>query len=221
MPILSDLLDELRKSGPIVKRVADSLELYVTGSQNVFNHRTNVDLSNRIVCFDIRRLGKQLKKLGMLVVQDIVWNKVSANREKKIPTYYFIDEFHLLLRDEQTAEYSIEMWKRFRKWGGKPCGITQNVTDLLMSSQIENIFKNSDFVYMLNQAAGDRDILAEKLNISLKLQEYIKNSKPGHGLIKYGEILLPFEDNFPRDTKMYKLLNTKPSEETKVELVKV
>ena len=227
MPILEDLYNELLQEGPVVKHIADSLEMYVKGSQNVFNHRTNVDINNRVVCFDIKKLGKQIKKIGMLIIQDIVWNKVSRNRDNKIPTYYYIDEFHLLLRDEQTAEYSAEMWKRFRKWGGKPCGITQNVSDLLMSLQIENIFKNSDLVYMLNQAPGDRDILAEKLNISTKLQKYIKNSKPGHGLIKYGSIILPFEDDFPKDTTMYKLLNTKPSEfeseaeaEKKIELVK-
>ena len=176
MPILEDLLKELRENGgDIAKRVANSLEMYVTGSQNVFNHRTTVDLNNRIICFDIKQLGNQLRKVGMLIVQDQVWNRVSLNRGNK-STRYYIDEFHLLLKEEQTAKYSVEMWKRFRKWGGIPTGITQNIKDLLQSQEIENIFDNSDFIYMLNQAAGDRDILAEKLHISDQQLKYVTNA---------------------------------------------
>ena len=134
---------------------AAALELYVHGSLNVFNHRTNVDINNRIVCFDIKELGKQLKSLGMLVIQDQVWNRVSQNRDQGKSTWYFVDEFHLLLRGE-VASWSVEIWKRFRKWGGIPTGITQNIKDLLSSPEIENIFENSDFVYLLNQASGDR-----------------------------------------------------------------
>ena len=212
MPILSDLLERLRKAGPVVKQVADSLSMYVTGSQKVFNHRTNVDLSNRIVCFDIKKLGSQLKPLGMLIVQEFVWNKVSENREKKKSTYYYIDEFHLLLREAQTAKYSVEIWKRFRKWGGIPTGITQNVKDFLLSPEVENIFDNSAFVYMLNQAPGDRDILSQKFGISEKMQKYITNAKPGCGIIKFDSIMLPFCDRFPQDSKMYQLLTTKPTE---------
>ena len=117
----------------------------------------HVELDNRIVCFDIKELGKQLKKIGMLIIQDQVWNRVTINREAHKSTRYYIDEFHLLLKEEQTAAYSVEIWKRFRKWGGIPTGITQNVKDLLASREIENIFENSDFLYMLNQAAGDRE----------------------------------------------------------------
>lgn len=119
-------------------------------------------MDNRIICFDIKSLGKTLKKLGMLVVQDAVWNRVTVNREMHKFTRFYIDEFHLLLKDELTAAYSMEIWKRFRKWGGIPTGITQNVKDFLASKEIENIFDNSDFVYMLNQGADDRDILAQK-----------------------------------------------------------
>ena len=141
MPILGDLYDELlRQPEPEAARVAAALELYVSGSLNVFNHRTNVELSNRLVCFDIKQLGKQLKKLGMLIVQDQVWNRVTINRAEKKSTRYYMDEFHLLLKEEQTAAYSVEIWKRFRKWGGIPTAITQNVKDLLSSREVENIF---------------------------------------------------------------------------------
>ena len=141
MPILEDLYNLLRKQEePEAQRLATALEIYVNGSLKVFNHRTNVELNNRLVCFDIKDLGKQLKKLGMLIVQDQVWNRVTVNRAAHKSTRYYIDEFHLLLKEEQTAAYSVEIWKRFRKWGGIPTGITQNVKDLLASREIENIF---------------------------------------------------------------------------------
>ena len=133
------------------------------------------------------------------------------SRNKKA-TRYYIDEFHLLLKEPQTAKYSVEMWKRFRKWGGVPTGITQNVKDLLSSQEIENIFDNSDFVYMLNQSAGDRTILQEKLHISDEQLKYITNVGPGQGLIFYGDVILPFKDEFPRDTKLYSLMTTNPNE---------
>ena len=166
MPILEDLFNELNSMPELeAKRIAAALELYVHGSLNVFNHRTNVDMNNRLICFDIKELGKQLKKIGMLIVQDQVWNRVTLNRAEHKSTRYYIDEFHLLFEREQTAAYSIEIWKRFRKWGGIPTGITQNVKDLLSSREIENIFENSDFIYMLNQAGGDREILAKQLGL--------------------------------------------------------
>lgn len=212
MPTLENLLQALRNQGAIAARVANALEMYVTGSQNLFNHRTNVDISNRLVCYDIKELGTQLKKIAMLILQDQVWNRVSVNRELQKKTLYYIDEFHLLLRDEQTAKYSVEMWKRFRKWGGVPTGITQNVKDLLSSPEIENILDNSDFIYLLNQAAGDRDILQEKLHISNEQIKYVTDSGQGKGLIRYGKTILPFEDKFPTDTVMYSLITTKPEE---------
>lgn len=212
MPMLEDLLKALKDQGEIAMRVANSLGMYVTGSQNLFNNRTNVDIRNRLVCYDIKELGTQLKKIAMLILQDQVWNRVSLNREQNKKTLYYIDEFHLLLRDEQTAKYSVEMWKRFRKWSGVPTGITQNVKDLLTSPEIENILDNSDFIYMLNQAAGDRDILQEKLHISNEQIKYVTDSGQGKGLIRYGKTILPFEDNFPKDTVMYSLITTKPEE---------
>ena len=213
VPILGDLhrilLEQPEKE---VRLIATALEIYVSGSLNVFNHRTNVNIQNRLVCFDIKELGKQLKKLGMLIVQDQVWGRVTANRAEGRSTRYYIDEFHLLLKEEQTAAYSVEIWKRFRKWGGIPTGITQNVKDLLSSREIENIFENSDFVYMLNQAGGDRQILAKQLNISPHQLSYVTHSGEGEGLLFYGNVILPFADRFPKDTELYRIMTTKPAE---------
>ncbi len=213
MPILGDLYNELRKmTEPEAAHVATALELYVTGSLNVFNHRTNVELNNRLICFDIKQLGQQLKKLGMLIVQDQVWNRVTINRAKKKTTWYYMDEFHLLLREKQTAAYSVEIWKRFRKWGGIPTGITQNVKDLLASREVESIFENSEFVMMLNQAAGDRAELAKRLNISKHQLSHVTQSGEGEGLLFYGNVIIPFVDHFPKDTELYRIMTTKPSE---------
>ena len=210
MPILQDLYEELLRQGdPDSKDIAAGLEIYVTGSLSVFNHRTNVDINQRVVCYDIKDLGKQLKKLGMLIVQDQVWNRVTVNRYQQKTTRYYIDEFHLLLREEQTAAYSIEIWKRFRKWGGVPTGITQNVKDLLSSREVENIFENSEYICMLNQAAGDREILAEHLGISPHQMRFVTRVGEGQGLIFYGSMVMPFIDQFPKDTKMYQIMTTK------------
>ena len=213
MPILQDLYDELRRQDEKeANYLATALEIYVTGSLNVFNHRTNVDIKSRVVAYDIKELGKQLKKIGMLIVQDQVWNRVTVNREAHKSTRYYIDEMHLLLREEQTAAYTVEIWKRFRKWGGVPTGITQNVKDLLSSREVENIFENSDYIYMLNQAAGDRQILSKQLNISTHQLSYVTHSGEGEGLLFYGNIILPFTDHFPRDTELYRIMTTKPQE---------
>ena len=213
MPVLGDLYTTLRAQTEVqAQRIATALEIYVNGSLKVFNHRTNVQLDNRIVCFDIKDLGKQLKKLGMLIVQDQVWNRVTLNRFSHKSTRYYVDEFHLLLKEEQTAAYSVEIWKRFRKWGGIPTGITQNIKDLLASREIENIFENSDFIYMLNQASGDRQILAKQLNISPYQLSYVTNSGEGEGLLFYGNIIIPFKDRFNKNLKLYSLMTTKPEE---------
>ena len=213
MPILQDLYEALlNQEEKEAKHVATALEIYVTGSLNLFNHRTNVDVQNRFVCYDIKELGKQLKKIGMLVVQDQVWGRVTANRNAGKATRYYMDEFHLLLKEEQTAAYSVEIWKRFRKWGGIPTGITQNVKDLLSSREVENIFENSDFIIMLNQAAGDRQILASQLNISPHQLSYVTQSGEGEGLLFYGNVILPFVDHFPTDLELYSIMTTKLAE---------
>ena len=213
MPILGDLYKALlAQEEPEAKHVATALEIYVSGSLNVFNHRTNVELTNRLVCYDIKNLGKQLKKIGMLVVQDQVWGRVTENRSQGRSTRYYMDEMHLLLREDQTAAYTVEIWKRFRKWGGIPTGITQNVKDLLASKEVENIFENSDFIYMLNQAVGDRQILAKQLNISPHQLSYVTHSGEGEGLLFYGNVILPFVDRFPTNTELYRIMTTRLSE---------
>jgi type IV secretory pathway VirB4 component len=213
LPILEDLYYVLlSQEEKEAHHVATALEIYVKGSLNLFNHRTNVDIGNRLVCYNIKELGKQLKKLGMLVVQDQVWGRVTANREAGKATRYYMDEFHLLLKEEQTAAYSVEIWKRFRKWGGIPTGITQNIKDLLSSREVENIFENSDSIYMLNQASGDRAILARQLNISPHQLSYVTQSGAGEGLLFYGNVILPFVDHFPTDLELYRIMTTKPGE---------
>ena len=215
MPILEDLYNALlNQEEKEARHVATALEIYVKGSLNLFNHRTNVDVNNRFVCYDIKELGKQMKKIGMLIVQDQVWGRVTANRSAGKCTRYYVDEFHLLLKEEQTAAYSVEIWKRFRKWGGCPTGITQNVKDLLTSREVENIFENSDFIIMLNQAAGDRQILANTLNISPHQLSYVTHSGEDEGLLFYGNVILPFVDHFPTNLELYRIMTTKLSEVT-------
>lgn len=199
------------------RMLADFLDMEST--QIVTMHIQSVDqtaaiktIQNRLVCFDIKELGNQLKKIGMLIVQDQVWGRVTANRSAGKSTRYYIDEFHLLLKEEQTATYSVEIWKRFRKWGGLPTGITQNVKDLLRSPEIANILENSDFIYMLNQASDDRSILAQRLNISPHQLSYVTNSGEGEGLLFYGNVILPFIDRFPTDLELYRIMTTKLNE---------
>lgn len=213
IPILEDLYDSFRKSGTVEgNELADALELYVHGSLNVFNNRTTIDTNNRLICFNIKELGSNLRDLGMLVLQDHVWNKVTSNRNKNKRTWYYMDEFHKLLSEEQTSNYSIEFWKRFRKWGGIPTGITQNVKDLLLSPRIETIIDNTDFVYLLNQATSDRLILQQKFNISDYQANYITNSNEGEGLIIYNGVILPFKDKFPKNNSLYPVMTTKTDE---------
>ncbi len=230
MPILEDLYKALlhydpRTENPYMEahlcmearkqavRIANSLNLYANGSQNYFNHRTNVDSNNRILCFDIRDLSNQLKEIGMLIVQDAVWNRVSKNRERKVSTRYYCDEFHLLLKEKQTADYSIEMWKRFRKWGGIPTGLTQNVTDFLKSPDIEGIIGNSDFIYLMNAGKEDREILRKAYNLSEGQIQHITNAEPGCGLIIFDNYVIPFIDRYPTNTKTFKIMDTKPRED--------
>jgi type IV secretory pathway VirB4 component len=213
MPILQDLYELLlRQPEPEAHKISTSLEIYVTGSLSVFNHQTNVDINNRLVAFDIKELGKSLKKIGMLILEDAVWNRVTVNRASRRTTWFFIDELHLLLKDELTSSYTVEIWKRFRKWGGIPTGLTQNVKDFLSSRDVENILENSDFIILLNQAAGDRQILAKQLGISPHQLSYVTHSNAGEGLVIYGSMIIPVVDRFPKDTEIYKLLTTRPSE---------
>ncbi len=213
MPILGDLYDLLRKqTEPEAQNIATALEIYVNGSLNVFNHRSNIRMDDhRVLCFQLKSLGKALKEIGLLIMQDAVWNRVTANRSKHKTTWFYIDEFHLLLKG-QTGSFSVEIWKRFRKWGGIPSGLTQNVKDLLASREIENIFENSDFIYMLNQAQGDRQILAKQLGISPHQLSHVTHSGPGEGLLFFGNVIIPFVDHFPKDTSLYRIMTTRPEE---------
>ncbi|MCQ6339925.1 conjugal transfer protein TraE [Bacillus cereus] len=213
IPILEDLYKALVATKKTEgEELADALELYVYGSLNVFNHRTKINVNNRLICFNIKELGSNLRELGMLVLQDHVWNKVTKNRNENKKTWYYMDEFHKLLAEEQTAKYSVEFWKRFRKWGGIPTGMTQNVKDLLSSPAIETILDNTEFVYLLNQATSDRIILQSKLGISDYQAKYITNSKEGEGLIYYSGFILPFKDEFPKNNSLYPVMTTKPEE---------
>jgi type IV secretory pathway VirB4 component len=213
MPTLEDFYNVLLEQGDDdANYIAKSIEIFVKGTLNVFNHRTNVDIANRLVCYDIKDLGKTLKELGMLILQDQVWGRVTANRSSKRTTWYYCDEFHLLLKEKQTAAYCVEIWKRFRKWGGVPTALTQNVKDLLASREIENIFDNSEFILLLSQAPGDREILARKLGISDYQLSYVSHSNPGEGLIFFGNTIIPFVDQFPKSTDLYRFMTTKPQE---------
>ena len=213
LPILSDLYQALREMrNERADYVADALDIYVNGSLNLFNHHTNVDIKNRLVCFDIKDLGTQLKKMGMLIVQEMVWNRLAANRESGKYTRYYMDEFHVLLKEPQTAAYSVQIWKRFRKWGGIPTGITQNIKDLTSQQGTDNILDNTSFIYMLSQAPGDRKALTEHLNLSPHQLSHVTNVGSGEGLLFFGNTIIPFEDHFPKDTEMYRLLTTRPDE---------
>lgn len=197
---------------PEAKSLALSLELYIEGSLSVFSHHTNVDTKKRLVVYDVRDLGKQLRTFGMLIVLDQIWNKITQNRLLGKRTYIYIDEFQLLLQNEYSANYFFELWSRARKWGAIPTGITQNVETLLLSDLARRMLSNSQFIMLLNQATSDRLELAGLLNISSKQLSYVTNSEPGHGLLIAGKSIVPFIDNFPQDTKLYKMMTTKIEE---------
>ena len=230
VPILSDLYEALLKYDPRIEnpymeehlckeaqrqatRIANSLKLYVSGSQNYFNHRTNIDSQNRILCFDIKDLSAQLKEIGMLVVQDAVWNRVSKNRVRGIATRYYCDEFHLLLKEKQTADYSIEMWKRFRKWGGIPTGLTQNIVDFMQGADTEGIVGNSSFLCIFSCGPNDRKVLKEQYKLTKDQLDKITNAEKGSGLLIFDHYIIPFTDKYPKDKKTYAIMNTRPRDE--------
>lgn len=212
MPTLQDLYDLLcEQAEPEAKRLATVLEIYVSGSLNVFNNATNVDLDNRLVCLDLKQLGTGLRTIAMLIMQDFVWSRVSKNHAEGKATYCYFDEFHQLLRDELTASYCVTIWKMLRKKGCVPSALTQNVKDLMASRQVENILENTDFMILLSQAQCDRAILAKQLGISEHQLSYITHSGSGEGLLFFGNVTIPFVDRFPRG-EIYNLLTTRPEE---------
>lgn len=216
MPILEDLYNELREMRGEKKQIGLNLSIalsrYVTGSLSYFNNRSNIDIDARLVCFNLKEMDSSQRDLTMLIIQDLIWNRVASNREIGKYTWVDIDEFHLLLRNPLTAAYSVEIWKRFRKWGGIPTGITQNIKDLFMSPQIQNILDTTNFIAMLNQSGDDARLLAEHLEISEEEENYIKTGEPGKGLLWVEGMKVPFEDDFPENTICYKVMTTKPGE---------
>ena len=210
-PTLQDFHAELMKQNePEAQGLALAIELFTKGSLNTFAQQTNVDVNNRIICYDIKELGKQLKTIGMLVVLDSIFNRITKNRELGRNTYIYIDEIYILFANEYSANFLFELWKRVRKYGAMCTGITQNISDLLVSHTACTMLANSEFLIMLNQAATDRQELAKLLNISDTQLSYITNSDAGQGLLKVGGSLVPFGDKFPKSTKLYKLMSTRP-----------
>lgn len=213
VPTLSDLRTELlRQPEPEARDIALAIELFSNGSFDTFAKQTNVDTSNRLVCYDILELGTQLLPIGMLVVLDSILNRITQNRAKGRTTYIFIDEIYLMFMHDYSAEFLYKLWKRVRKYGAFAIGITQNVGDLLQSHTARTMIANSEFVIMLNQFKEDRDSLADLLNISNEQIQYVTDVPAGQGLMKIGSSVVPFVNKFPTNTKMYKLMSTKPGE---------
>ena len=211
-PLLQDLYEELLKQPePEARRVATALELYCTGSLNLFNHPTNVDLTARVVCIVLKGLGENLRKIAMHITNDFVTSAVNVNFHNGISTWCYFDEFHILLRDALTASYFVAVWKMLRKKGCVPSALTQNVKDLLASREIEAILDNTDFMILLAQAQSDRAILAKQLGISEHQLSYITHSNSGEGLLFYGDVTIPFVDRFPKG-EIYNLLTTRPED---------
>lgn len=213
VPTLYDFYEVLKsQDDDEAIHIATALELYVKGNLSVFSNKTNININNRFVCFDIKDLGKQLKTMGMLIVLDQVWNRITLNRSKGKRTWIYLDEIYLLFANEYSANFLFELYKRARKWGGVPTGITQNVEDLLKSELARRMLSNSDFLMMLNQAPSDRNELADLLNISETQLSYVTNSDSGQGLLFVGNAIVPFKDEFPRNTQLYKMMTTKVDE---------
>ena len=214
MPLLQNLFEELLKQPePEAQRVATALELYCTGSLNLFNHQTDVDLNARVVCFVLKGMGENLRKIAMHITNEFVTEAVNNNFSTGLSTWCYFDEFHILLRDPLTASYFVAVWKMLRKKGCIPSALTQNVKDLLASMEIEAILDNTDFLVLLSQAQSDRAILAQKLEISEHQLSYITQSNSGEGLLFYGNITIPFTDRFPKG-EIYNLLTTRPEDVT-------
>lgn len=194
------------------KDIAVALELYALGNQSVFANKTNIDINNRLVCFDIKDLGKQLKTMGMLIVLDAIWNRITENRERGVRTWIYMDEIYLLFSNEYSSQFLFELYKRARKWGGIPTGITQNVEDLLVSDTARSMLANSEFLMLLNQAPTDRNELSRLLHLSEQQLSYVTNSGEGEGVLVASGNVVPFVDRFPNDTILYKMMTTKVDE---------
>ncbi|WP_397352153.1 VirB4-like conjugal transfer ATPase, CD1110 family [Oscillibacter sp.] len=212
MPLLQDLYETLcQQPEPEAKRIATALELYCTGSLNMFNFATNVQTDKRIICIVLKSMGENLRKIAMHITNELVTQAVDENFSAGLATWCYYDEFHILLQDALSASYFVRVWKMLRKKGCVPSALTQNVKDLLASREVENIFDNSDFMILLAQAQADRAILAKQLGISEHQLSYIAHSNPGEGLLFFGSTTIPFVDRFPRG-EIYNLLTTRPED---------
>ena len=215
VPTLCVLREKLlEQDEPEARNLALALELFTSGSLDAFAHETNVDVNNRMVVYDIMDLGKQLKTMGLLVITDAMLNRVTENWKKGKRTHIFLDEFHVVFENEFSGEFFNSAWRRFRKRNAFPTAITQNVEYLLDSVLASTMLSNSEYIVMMNQAASDRQKLADLLNISKEQMSYITNADAGCGLIKYGSSLVPFVNQFPKNTRLYKLMTTKPGEDS-------
>lgn len=213
IPTLSTLREKLLvQPEEIAKEIALSLELFTTGSLDIFGHTSNVDLDKRVVVFNIHDLGEQLKPTGLLVITDTMLNRVTLNWKKGKRTHVFIDEFHVVFENEYSGNFFSSAWRQFRKRNAYPTAITQNVEYLLDSVQASTMLSNSEFIIMLNQAASDREKLAKLLHISAEQMSYVTNADAGCGLMKYGSALAPFVNRFPKDTELYRFMTTRPGE---------
>ena len=213
IPTLCTLRDKLiAQPEPEAQEIALSLELYTTGSLDIFGRQSSVDLDRRVLLFDIHGLSAQLRPTGLLVITDTMLNRVTLNWKKGKKTHVFLDEFHVVFGSEFSAQFFSSAWRQFRKRNACPTAITQNIEYLLDSVQASTMLSNSEFIVMLNQAASDREKLAKLLNISAEQMSYVTNADPGCGLIRYGGYLIPFVNRFPEDTKLYRLMTTKPGE---------
>ena len=216
-PTLKDFYGCIKKQEePEAKNIASALEIYTTGNLSVFSNQTNVDINNRFVIYDIKDLGKNLKTIGLLVALDTIWNRITVNRMKGKRTWFYIDEIYLLFANEYSANYLFELWKRARKWGAIPTGITQNVEDLLKSETARTMLSNSEFLLLLNQAHSDKMQLQKLLNISDTQLSFVTNVGAGQGLIRAGVDIIPFIDKFPKDTMLYRMMTTNPDEIAKM-----
>ena len=212
-PTMLDFYNDLSAQPQMeAQNLALSLERYVKGSLDIFSHRTNVNVNNRFVVYDIKDIGEGLKELGLQITLDNIWNKMIDNHRKGKKTWIYIDEFYLMMQKPTSANYIQQIWKRSRKWNGRPCAITQNVEDMLKSEQARTVINNCNMIIMLGQSAINKQQLSSMLNISPMEQKYISSAKPGRGLIRIGEDLIPMDDSFPKDTKLYKILTTNPNE---------
>ena len=212
-PTMRDFYEDLlAQDDPDAMRVALSLERFVTGSLDIFSHHTNINVNNRFVVYDIKDIGSGLKEIGLQICLDNIWNKMIENHKKGKRTWIYIDEFYLMMQNESSAKYISQIWKRARKWSGVPCAITQNVEDMLSSEDARTIINNCDFAIILGQSPINRQQLSKMFSISPAEQKFISSAKPGTGILNIAGDNIPVDDSFPKDTKLYKIMTTKPEE---------